>query len=331
MEALLILSGVVALILGWLWLVVSSMRRSVSRMLLVLFFGPLTLLLPGMGYPLWPRILMSIGLLGIISGGSWLHYQHPERTQQLLAGRWLTESANKADIRGAILGKPFHPNRIAWHGDDLVFEESDGGRILRSLTIRFGNAKELLMAPTVERLPYDRGAWPELILRWHAGAMSEPGLRRITEDYSLNMDFHRADSGQVEGRIHLYLASTHNTWLSGLIHLASTPEWMLERERTERLAIQTNQHKIAQNADTPPQPEPPAWRELSLLALLDEPDMFIGSVIRLTTWNGRQHTGILKQLSAEKRLVLSIPQGANQLELHFHPLDVRLLEESTKT
>lgn len=331
MEALLILSGILMLILGWLWLVISSMHRSVGRMLLALFFGPLTLLLRGLGYPLWPRLLMTFGLLGIISGGTLLYYQHPERIQQLLDGRWLAEPATNKNLRGAILGKPFHPNHVIWRGDDLIFEESIDDRIRRSLTIRFGSARELLMAPAVERLPSDQGAWPELILRWHTGALSEPGLRRITGDYSLNLDFARTDSGEVEGRIHLYLASAHHSWLSGVIHLPTAPEWMLERDHTERLVLQATQREadtISSESSTP-HPEPPAWRELSLLALLDEPDAFIGSVVRLTTWGGRIHTGILKQLSPEKRLVLSIPQGANQIELHFQPLDVRMIEEST--
>lgn len=329
MEGLLILSGVVLLLAGWVWLVASCMRRSVGRMLLALLFGPLTLILRGLGYPLWPRLLMFVGLVGIIGGTAWLHYQHPERLQEIFVEGLAIEQAGEGDLRGTIMGQPFAPNNIVWRGDDLVLEESMDDRVRRSLTIRFGNARELLLAPSVERLPQDEGAWPELILRWHTGAMSEPGLRQVTSDYSLSLDFARVDGEQVEGRIHLHLPSIHSTWLTGQMQLASMPEWMREREQTERLVLQAVPSQTSADDEQVPV-ELPAWRELSLLAVMDEPELFTGTRVRLTTWAGRTHTGNLRPMSPEKRLVLSIPQGPNQIELHFHPLDVRMIEESTE-
>ena len=329
MEALLIIGGIALLIVGWLWLVASTMRRSVSRMLLALLLGPLTLLLRGLGYALWPRLLMLLGLTGIISGAVWLHYQHPDRLQQLLAGRWLMEATAADDLRGTIMGQPFNPNRILWRGDDLIFEEGVEDRVRRSLTIRFGNARELL-ASSVERLPDDEGAWPELILQWHTGALSEPGLRRVTGDYSLSLDFARTPGNRVEGRIHLHLPSIHSTWLTGGIHLATAPEWMREREQSERLVLQARQAATRVDSTQPTAPAAiSSWQELSLLAIMDEPELFTNASIRLTTWSGRMHQGTFKRLSPEKRLVLSLPQGANQVELHFHPLDVRMIEEGT--
>lgn len=331
MEALLILGGAALLIAGWLWLVVSSMRRSVGRMVLALLFGPFTLILRGLGYPLLPRLLMFVGLLAIIAGSAWLHHRHPERIQQLLSGDFSAEPASQGNLRGTIMGQPFNPSNIVWRGDDLILEESTEGRIRRSLTIRFGNARELLLAPSVERLPDDQGVWPELILRWHTGAMSEPGLRRVVGDYSMSLDFVPVPGGQAEGRIHLHLPSIHSTWLTGQLHLASAPEWMREREQTERLVLQASQNETAIDSEEQSvDPEPLPWRELSLLAVIDEPELFAGSTVRITTWSGRLYTGTLKQPSPEKRLVLSIPKGPNQVELHFHPLDVRLIEEDAQ-
>ena len=327
MEALLILSGVILLLAGWIWLVVGSMRRSVGRMLLALLFGPFTLILRGLGYPLWPRLLMFLGLLGILGGSAWLHFQHPERIPQLVTGTLSAQPASGDDLRGTIMGQPFNPNNILWRGDDLVLEETIDERVRRSLTLRFGNARELLLAPSVERLPNDQGAWPELILRWHTGALSEPGLRRVTGDYSMSLDFVRVAGDQAQGRIHLHLPSIHSTWLTGQMRLDSMPEWMHEREQTERLELQASQNHASTDEET--RAEVPPWRELSLLALMDEPDLFTGTPVRLTTWSGRIHTGTLMPLSPEKRLVLSIPRGPNQVELHFHPLDVRVIEQST--
>lgn len=328
MEALLIPAGAILLAMGWIWLVAVTMRRSVARMVLALCFGPLTVLMRGMGYPLLPRLLMLAGVAGLVGGTFWLQQQHPDRAEQLIAGDWLMEPAARGALRGTIMGQPFNPNNIAWRGDDLILEENLDGRTRRALTIRFGNASELLLQPSVERLPDDDGAWPELILRWHTGALAEPGLRRVTGDYSLSLDFTRVGEAQVEGRIHLHLPSTHSTWLTGAFKLAPAPDWMHQREHTERLVLQASPASVPESPT--PAPAAPTWRELSLLAVLDEPELFAGAPVRLTTWAGRVHQGVFKQLSPEQRIVLSLPQGPNQVELHFHPLDIRLLEESAR-
>ena len=238
MEALLIPAGAILLAMGWIWLVAVTMRRSVARMVLALCFGPLTLLMRGMGYPLLPRLLMLAGVAGLVSGTFWLQQQHPDRAEQLIAGDWLMEPAARGALRGTIMGQPFNPNNIAWRGDDLILEENLDGRTRRALTIRFGNASELLLQPSVERLPDDDGAWPELILRWHTGALAEPGLRRVTGDYSLSLDFTRVGEAQVEGRIHLHLPSTHSTWLTGAGASLNAPVsqvlWVLGRCRWMR-------------------------------------------------------------------------------------------------
>ena len=325
MEALMILAGAGALVAGWVWLVVATMRRSVSKMLLALFFAPLTLLLRGMGYPLGPRLLMLVGILAMVAGGALLQQRHPDRVQELLAGHWLDEPGAAEDLRGTIMGQPFRPNRILWRGDDLVFEEGTGDRVRRSLTIRFGNARELLLESSVERLPSDEGLWPELVLQWHTGALSEPGLRRITDNYSLSLDFRGGQQAQTAGRIHLHLPTIHSTWLTGEIPPLTLPQWMTERSRSDTLVLQPRVEAAARSAQSV-RPVP-VWRELSLLAMLDEPELFSGSVVRLTTWSGRTHEGVLKQLSEDKRLVLALPRGADQVELHFHPLDIRQIEE----
>ncbi|PRB82049.1 hypothetical protein [Pseudomonas sp. MYb185] len=330
MEALLLLGGAVLLTLGWLWLVIAAVRLSVGRMLLALLFAPLTLVLRGLGYPLWPRLLLLFGLCAAIAGAALLQVNHPERMQALLSGRWAVEPEAASDLRGTIMGQPFVPNRIFWRGEDLVFEEGPADRVRRSLTIRFANARELLLAPVIERLPEDQGAWPELILRWHTGALSEPGLRRVSGDYSLSLDFAQPVAGRVEGRIHLHLPTIHSTWLTGQVVLSSTPEWLLERERARRVVLysRTSEPAVAAPAEAPP--VPPQWRELSLLALMDEPQLFSGAAVRLTTWSGRTHLGSFKELSAEQRLILSQERGPHQVELHFHPLDIRRIEERAR-
>lgn len=330
MEALLILAGAVLLVLGWVWLVISAIRLSVGRMLFALLAAPLTLLVRGRGYPVWPRLLLLLGILGILLGATQLYQHQPERLDQLLSGRWAVSASAASDLQGTIMGQPFAPERIVWRGEDLVFEEGPADRVRRALTIRFGAAQDLLREPTIERLPSDDGAWPELILQWHTGALSAPGLRKVTEGYSLSLDLAEPVDGRVEGRIHLHLPTIYSTWLTGRIELSSAPAWLQERVKTEQLE-QLELHKVAEqaaaDATKEKNPQPPLqWQELSLLALMDEPQLFSGSRVRLTTWSGRTHLGIFKELSEEERLILAQARGPHQIELHFHMLDIRKVE-----
>lgn len=327
MEALMILAGGLLLVLGWTWLVVAATRLSVSRMLLALFLVPLTLFWRGGGYPSVPRLLVLLGLLGITLGAVQLHRHQPERLDLLLSGQWGTTVPAASELQGTIMGQAFTPERVFWQGEDLVFEEGPAERPRRVLTIRFSRAEALLQDPVIERLPGDKGAWPELILQWYSGALTAPGLRKVVSDYSLSLHFAEPEQGWVQGRIHLHLPTLYSTWLTGRVELSSAPSQLLERSQAQR----ENPSRQAADAVTatpasPSQAPRPEWQELSLLALLDEPDPFSNIPVRLTTWSGRVHTGTFRQLSSEQRLVLALARGADQVELHFHPLDVRMIE-----
>ncbi|WVM88769.1 hypothetical protein UMZ34_22775 [Halopseudomonas pachastrellae] len=60
--------------------------------------------------------------------------------------------------------------------------------------------------------------------------------------------------------------------------------------------------------------------------MLDEPEHFVGQRLRLVTVAGREHEGVLKAVTSERRLVLALPQGANQVDFQFHPVDIALIE-----
>lgn len=325
MEALMILAGGLLLVLGWIWLVVAATRLSVSRMLLALFLAPLTLFWRRGGYPRVPRLLVLLGLLGITLGALQLHRHQPERLDLLLSGQWGATAPAASELQGTIMGQVFTPERAFWQDEDLVFEEGPAERPRRVLTIRFARARTLLQDPVIERLPGDEGAWPELILQWYSGALTAPGLRKVVDDYSLSLHFAEPEEGRVEGRIHLHLPTLHSTWLTGRVELSSVPPWLANQAEHEDRA-----RRATDAATAPPgaasQTPPPEWQELSLLALLDEPELFRAIPLRLTTWSGRVHIGTFRQVSPEQRLVLALARGADQVELHFHPLDVRMIE-----
>ena len=42
--------------------------------------------------------------------------------------------------------------------------------------------------------------------------------------------------------------------------------------------------------------------------------------------SGDFKAGVLKAVTSERRLVLALPQGANQVDFQFHPVDIALIE-----
>jgi hypothetical protein len=63
-----------------------------------------------------------------------------------------------------------------------------------------------------------------------------------------------------------------------------------------------------------------------VLALLDEPELFTGQQLSLTTLAGRRYEGRLKAISEDRRIVLAQSSGANQMDFHFQPADVAALQ-----
>lgn len=324
MEALLIIAGAVLLLGSWLWLLLRTLRLGVGRFLLALFAAPLTLLARRMGYPLWPRLFLLMGMVSLLTGTALLYQQHPERWDLLLSGRWAAPAPVDGKLQGTITGQAFAPERAYWRGHDLVFEEGPAQRVRRSLVIRFGSAPELLGATNFERLPGDTGAWPELLLQWYSGALNTPGLRRLGNGYSMSLDFFEPVDELVQGHIYLQLPATYGTWLAGDFELASAPDWLLQPGAT--LQPPASAVSVTEVSQPARDSVVTGWQEVSLLALLDEPELFAGSDMRLTTSTGRRHQGVFKQLSEGKRLVLALPQGPDQVELHFQPVDILLLE-----
>ncbi len=326
MPALLILSGLFLIVLGWLWVAGAARRLPVARFVLALLAAPITLFLRGRGYARLPRVLIVAGSILTLGGGALLQQEQPERFRQLLAGDWLAPAAADIEIEGMLMGQPFKPDRVLWRGNDLVFEEGPPQRLRRSLVIRFGQAPALLELPTIERLPGDPGPWPELLLQWHIGALSQPGLLRVTDDYTLSLDFvPRADqSAQV--RLHLHLPTRPATLLSGEAVLANIPEWLAGLKKSEPVpatsappALRVEGAEVAREVVSP-------WQDVSVLAVLGEPQLFSGQQVRLTTQAGRLYEGLLTGISEDRRIVLAQRSGANQMDFHFQPIDVAGLQ-----
>lgn len=329
MDALLILSGMVATLIGWIWLVVQARALGLGSLLLAVFLPWVTLLLRRRGFAVLPRLLLLLGVLALLAGGAWLQHAQPERFATLLAGDWLSSAAAQGDIQGQLMGQRFVPERAVWKGNELVLEEGERERVRRSLRIRFANAPDLLRQSRIERLPGDAGPGPELVLQWYNGALQAPGLRRVAQGYTLSLAFAVQADSRTRVTVYLHLPSQDATWLTGEVWLAETPEWLitLEREATSRpSAALASQVAARPGVAQPVELQLGAWQPVSLLALLDEPELFLEQNVRLITVNARVYEGRLKSVSGDQRVVIAQPRGPNQVDYQFHPLDIHSLE-----
>lgn len=323
MDALLILTGVLLVVVGWIWLVVASVGLTAPRMLLAILLPLLTLPTRGLGYPVLPRLLFCAGLLLLIAGFVQLHRADRDRFDQLVSGAWLGSRADEAALSGRIAGQRFVPDRVTWRDNQLSFEEGPPERIRRSLAIRFDGAQALLQDSVIQRLPADGEPWPELLLQWYEGALEAPGLRKVSGPYSLSLRFTPTAGGRVTLFINLTLPEGSSTWLRGNAELGAMPPWLAELQAR---AVVT-ETVVTQKSEPEPASAPtPRWGELSVLALIDEPERFIGSTVRLTMMSGRVHEGRLSAVTDERRIVLAQQRGPSILEFQFNPVDVARLE-----
>ncbi|MEL0167104.1 MAG: hypothetical protein VW877_03160 [Pseudomonadaceae bacterium] len=320
MEALLILGGMMALAVSWAWLVFGSLGLGPGPLMVATLLPIVTPLLRGRGYPVLPRVLMVLALVSVVVGVALLYRDQPERFERLLSGEWAT-AATEAGLAGSLMGQPFVPTEVYWRGDQLVFAETAGNRTRRSLVVRFDKAPSLLQGTAIDLLPGDDGPWPEVVIQWYTGALTAPGLRRISSAYTMSIALAPVGTDETEMTVHLHLPAEHVTRLAGRAVLQGRPDWLGKSAATAAPVV----------VEPAPVTMPPVgWQELNLQALLESPARFIGRPTRVLTVTGRSFEGVLKDVTADRRIVLSLPQGANQVDFQFHPEDIALIESRAR-
>lgn len=325
MDALLIVSGICLVCAGWIWLVLQSRHLSIGLVLLALTFPFVAVLMRRRGFPLLPRLALCLGLLATVSGLGLLHQLQPDRFALLVSGEWRGTPGYEAAIRGEVAGQAFHPQRVYWRGDELLFEEISSERVRRSLGIRFTSAPSLLNDRAIARIPTDAGEWPQVRLRWYQGALTDPGVKVVSGEYSLNLDLEPHADGTTAVQIRLHLPAAQKTWLVGAAVLEQTPDWLVALSSREAEAAKAPV-VVAAPRTVSAERKPAAWHPLSVLTVVEEPDLYRGQRLRLTTLAGRVHEGQLQDISSDKRLIISQAHGANRVELQFRPLDIERIE-----
>ena len=317
MEGMLILSGLVAFLCGWVWLAVASRRMLVGFFVVALILPILTLFMRGKGYSRGARLLLLIGVLVALSGLALMYQQRPQQFEYLMSGGWAEQTATSG-LTGFLMEQPFSPNDVRWQGKHLIFAERAGERTRRSLVIKFDNAASLLQGTAIDLLPSDPAPRPEIVLQWYTGALEPPGLKRLDSGYSMSLSLAADGASQTRMTVHLHLPAEYATRLTGTVVLQGQPQWL---GKTASVAP-----VVEVKTEREPDVVIPRWQVVDVFALVDEPRSFIGRDVRLSTTSGKTFSGVLKMVTEQKRVVLSLPQGANQVDFQFNPDDIQLLE-----
>lgn len=322
MEALLILAGMLLLLLGWVTLAGRSWTLGVSRWLLALLLPWLTLLVRRQGYPLWPRILLLLGTLSLASGLLALQQQQPARFAALTSLASPTAQQQQLPA-GTLLGVDFQPHEARLEGRQLRLIERRGSREHKSLRILLDTVPLSSRQLHLQLLPGDSGPWPELLLQRHPGGFAEPQLMRIERDYSIDLHFQPQPDGQLRIQLHLQLPVVWSTRISGDIRLEQTPDWL---QAVSLPALQTT----TREAEALPEPVLAAsavrWEPIGVEQLLASPGRWEGRQARLVSESGRVHQGLLRGMTPERRILLELPQGGNQVMLQFFPMSLTRIE-----
>lgn len=229
MAALLILSGLLLIVLGLLWLILLAFQVS-------LLWGVGSLLPPILVVFIvrcWAVarkavVLTALGFIPLIVGITQLASIDSSRVEALLNLSWLqpaedTQPKVQIDLAGELSGQSFRPHYGELIDDVLVLREGSDFFAQRELRIALPSH---LTAGAIERLrldvlPQDSGQLPEIEIMWMVPEQGLPEARRIGQGYTLHVDLQRQPPNQLQGDFHLVLPPHFKTSVSGEVQLVT--------------------------------------------------------------------------------------------------------------
>lgn len=223
MEALLILSGLLLMLFGQVWLIMLAFNRS-------LFWG-LGSLLPPLSLVFLLRhwriarkavLLASLGVIPMVVGVVLLASNDPARLEEIVSLRWWsTDPVKPPELRinmhGELNGEPFAPQHAELIDGVLSLREGQDFFAQRAVNIRVP-----LMADGSVRLnvlPTDAQPLPEIEISWLLADHDLPEARRINHSYTLYLDLKPEPPNKLKGSFHLVLPAQFRTALNGQVEL----------------------------------------------------------------------------------------------------------------
>jgi hypothetical protein len=226
MDALLILSGLLLILVGLVWLVMLAFDTSLLWGLGSLL-PPLTLV-----YVLrhWRKarkavVLGAMGFIPLIVGLTLLANQDPQRLQAILSLDWARSPVQAPaelaiHLRGSLNGQPFAPQQGELIDGVLSLREGEDVFARREVTVRIPQLATNGNAPVrVDVLPQDIGNLPEVQLSWLLPEQELPEARRLNHAYTLHLKLEPQGPNKLAGDFHLVLPPQFKTTLSGTIEV----------------------------------------------------------------------------------------------------------------
>lgn len=224
MDALLILSGLLMMLCGWVWLIMRAFGTS-------LLWGLGSLLPPlTLAYMLghWrkssrPMMLATLGFIPLIVGLTLLASNDSERLAAILSLSWLKSEVKQPPeldirLRGELNGQPFMPQQGELIDNILTLREGGDFFAQREVRIRLPEGG-FSGALRLDVLPQDQGPVPAIEVSWRLPDQELPEARLVTQGYTLHLDLFPEAPNLMVGDFHLVLPEPFRTSLSGEVQL----------------------------------------------------------------------------------------------------------------
>ena len=223
MEALLILSGLLLMLFGLVWLIMLAFGRSLFWGLGSLF-PPLTLVYVVRYWRTARKavLLASLGVIPMVVGVVLLASNDPVRFEQIISLDWLASTPQapqelQINLHGELSAEPFAPQHAELVDGLLSLREGQDFFARREVNIRVPVMADGSVRLNV--LPTDAQPMPEVEISWLLPEQDLPEARRLNKGYTLYLDLKPVPPNKLRGGFHLVLPAQFNTALNGEIEL----------------------------------------------------------------------------------------------------------------
>ncbi len=223
MDALLILSGLLLILVGLVLLVMRGFAISLLWGWACLL-PPLTLLFIVAHWHRAKQALAccALGMIPVIVGLAVMAGQDPQRLDGIISLQWLHPEPPAAgglniQLHGQLNGEPFAPQEGELIDGVLSLREGQGFFARRELSIR--GLPVAADGLRLDVLPDDPGQLPEIELSWLLPEQDLPEARQLKGGYTLHLDLRPEEPNRLVGEFHLVLPAQFQTTLTGKVEL----------------------------------------------------------------------------------------------------------------
>nr|WP_288500797.1 MFS transporter [uncultured Pseudomonas sp.] len=223
MDALLILSGLLLILVGLVMLVMRGFATSLLWGWACLL-PPLTLLFIVAHWHRAKQALAccALGMIPVVVGLAVMAGQDPQRLDGIISLQWLHPEPAAAgglniQLHGQLNGEPFAPQEGELIDGVLSLREGQDFFARRELSIR--GLPVAADGLRLDVLPDDPGQLPEIELSWLLPEQDLPEARQLKGGYTLHLDLRPEEPNRLLGEFHLVLPAQFQTTLTGKVEL----------------------------------------------------------------------------------------------------------------